>query len=99
MHRRYLIVVAVTMIFFSAGAYAQSGAPAFIAADVHGSFHTATPTMRGGLLPGGRFEVHNATMVDLIRIAYGADTDKIIGGPAWVEWNRYEILAKAPAGT
>jgi uncharacterized protein (TIGR03435 family) len=38
-------------------------------------------------------------MVDLIQEAYGVDTDKILGGPSWVEWNRYDIAAKAPPGT
>lgn len=73
--------------------------PTFSAADVHSSPHTATPQMRGGLLPGGMYQMHNATMIDLVQAAYGVDADRVIGGPSWVEWNRYDITAKAPSGT
>jgi uncharacterized protein (TIGR03435 family) len=40
-----------------------------------------------------------ATMVDLVRIAYGLDADKVVGGPSWVELDRFDVLAKAPANT
>lgn len=44
----------------------------------------------------GRYEIKTATMVDLIRTAYGFDPDKILGGPNWLEMNRYDIIAKLP---
>jgi uncharacterized protein (TIGR03435 family) len=55
--------------------------------------------MRGGLLRGNRFEIRNATMVDLIRTAYNVQPEKITGGPSWLEWNRFDIAALAPADT
>ena len=45
----------------------------------------------------GRYEIHSATMVDLIRIAWGYDADKILSGPNWLEMNRYDVIAKVPA--
>ncbi len=36
-------------------------------------------------------------MVDLIRTAYGFDPDKIVGGPSWLEMNRYDVAARVPA--
>ncbi|HEU5020241.1 MAG TPA: TIGR03435 family protein [Bryobacteraceae bacterium] len=44
----------------------------------------------------GRYEVRAATMVDLIRIGYGIDSDRIVGGPPWVELDRFDIVAKMP---
>jgi uncharacterized protein (TIGR03435 family) len=38
-------------------------------------------------------------MVDLIRIAYGIEAEKVAGGPSWLELDRYTVIAKAPAGT
>jgi uncharacterized protein (TIGR03435 family) len=46
---------------------------------------------------GGRYEVKTASMVDLIRIAYGYDADKILGGPSWLEMDRFEVIGKVPA--
>ena len=71
--------------------------PRFEIADVHVSAKTSTPYVRSGPVHDGRYEVKTATMVDLIRIAYGFDTDKILGGPSWLEMDRFDILAKAPA--
>ena len=45
----------------------------------------------------GRYELHNATIVDLIRTAYGIDADKVLGGPTWLEYDRFDVLAKIPA--
>src|SRR5205823_6274653 len=44
----------------------------------------------------GRYELKNATMVDLVRTAYNFDPDKVLGGPSWLEMDRYDILAKVP---
>src|SRR5215203_7084318 len=55
--------------------------------------------MRGGVLRGNRYVLRNATMVDLIRTAYGVQPERIAGGPSWLEWNRWDIAALAPEGT
>ena len=52
--------------------------------------------MRGGLMRGGRYELRTATMVDLIKLAYGVEDDNVIGGPNWLEFDRYNLIAKAP---
>jgi uncharacterized protein (TIGR03435 family) len=57
------------------------------------------PGMRGGILRGDRYEVRNATMVDLIRTAYDVQPERISGGPSWLEWNRWDIAARATEGT
>jgi len=71
----------------------------FEAADVRVSAKTANPFVRTGAARGGRYEVKDATMVDLIRIAYGFDADKVLGGPSWLEMDRFDVTAKVPADT
>jgi len=75
--------------------------PAFETADVHASAHTTNPNpfMTGGVLRGGRYDLRRATMVDLIRIAYGVDPDSVLGGPSWLETDRFDVIAKVPAET
>jgi uncharacterized protein (TIGR03435 family) len=55
--------------------------------------------MSGGLMRGGLYQLRRATMLDLIRTAYGVDEQKVIGGPSWLEVDRFDVRAKAPAGT
>jgi uncharacterized protein (TIGR03435 family) len=45
----------------------------------------------------GIFQIQTATMVDLIKTAYSIDADKVLGGPSWLELERYDVFAKAPA--
>jgi uncharacterized protein (TIGR03435 family) len=82
-------------------AFAQSidTPPAFQIADVHVSPRAMNLNMSGGFLRAGRYEIRKATMVDLISTAYGVDADKVIGGPSWLETDRFGIIAKAPANT
>jgi len=55
--------------------------------------------MRGGVLRAGRYEIRQASMVDLIRTAYGVDFDKVMSGPSWLESDRFDVIAKAPPAT
>src|SRR5690242_4254166 len=74
--------------------------PAFQIADIHSSAKVRNPQVQGGgPLQAGRFEMRQATMLDLIRTAYGLDPDLIVGGPSWLELDRFDVAAKAPAGT
>jgi uncharacterized protein (TIGR03435 family) len=102
--RRAFSAFGVIFLLAAAG-YAQS-APAtakFDAADISVRARTGTtnqPTMTGGVLRGGRYDLRNATMVDLIATAYGInDRDFVVGGPAWLERDRFDIAAKAPQST
>jgi uncharacterized protein (TIGR03435 family) len=70
----------------------------FEAADVHVSPDTPLPYPRGGLTGRGTYELRFATMVDLISIAENVPTAKVLGGPGWLEWDRFDVVAKIPAG-
>ena len=89
-------------IFLSAASFGQptGAATAFEIADVHvtpkalaNAFMEANPPING------RYEFHSASMIDLIRLAYEFDDEKILGGPHWLEMDRFEVIAKVPAGT
>jgi uncharacterized protein (TIGR03435 family) len=90
-----------TILISCAGCLASSQSPEtppkFEIADVHVSAKTANQFVRVGTVRGGRYEVKTATMVDLIRIAYDFEPDKVLGGPNWLEMDRFDIVAKVPA--
>ena len=73
--------------------------PAFQLADVHPSPWVRNPQMSGGALHAGRFELRRATMVDLIRTAYNLDAADVAAGPGWLDFDRFDIVAKAPPAT
>jgi uncharacterized protein (TIGR03435 family) len=54
--------------------------------------------MRSGF-SGGRYELRNASMVDLIQTAWSVDADNVAGGPEWLDTDRYDVIATAPAGS
>src|SRR5215831_92644 len=72
--------------------------PSFDLADVHVSPRSTTATTRLSFR-SGRYEIHNATMVDLVRTAYTIDADKILGGPSWIEFDRFDVIGLAPSNT
>ena len=45
--------------------------------------------------PGGRLVATNITLRALIRNAYSIDEARIVGGPAWIDADRFDITAKA----
>jgi uncharacterized protein (TIGR03435 family) len=75
--------------------------PSFDAADVHVSPKSANPNVQslGGFARGGRYQFRNATMLDMIASAYGLEPDKVMGGPSWLETDRFDILAKTSTST
>jgi uncharacterized protein (TIGR03435 family) len=73
--------------------------PAFEGADVHVSPYRRMPHMNGNFVRGDRYVLHQATMVDLIATAYGVDPSTVQGGPIWLESDRFDVIAKAPAAT
>jgi uncharacterized protein (TIGR03435 family) len=75
-----------------------SALPRFEVASVRVST-SSNPNWSGGELRGNRYELQNATMLELIRRAYDVRPEKIAGGPSWLEWNRYDVAALAPPNT
>lgn len=89
----------VLFLITAGAAFCQS----FDAADVHLSpladqVKDSKHLTVAGFVAADRYVVHRATLVDLIARAYSVDADKILGGPPWVDYNRYEIEAKVKPG-
>jgi uncharacterized protein (TIGR03435 family) len=78
---------------------AAASAPTFELAGVHPSPHTTNTDFTGGVLHADRYLLHNATMVDILSLAYGIDRDSILSGPAWLDLDRFDIDARAPRTT
>jgi len=55
--------------------------------------------MSGGVPRNGRYELRNASMVDLIRTAYDVSEDRVSGGPSWISSDRFDVIAKIPPNT
>jgi uncharacterized protein (TIGR03435 family) len=77
---------------------APSAEPAFEVADVHNSYHRYG-SMYGGDLVGDTYFLRLATMLDLIGAAYSVDRDHILGGPLWLEADRFDVNARTAPGT
>jgi len=54
---------------------------------------------RGGTAPGGRFTLTNVTAVQMITQAFRVKTVQVIGGPGWINEERYDVAAKMPDGS
>jgi bla regulator protein blaR1 len=46
--------------------------------------------------PGGRFTATNVPLKLLIRQAYQLQDSQVVGGPNWINTDRFDIIAKAP---
>src|ERR1051325_980896 len=95
--RIHLLAGISIAIFLSVAAFGQSAElpQRFEIADIHTSAYSQLPQMRG-ILGGSRYELRKATMVDLIKTAYGIDADNVVGGPTWLESDRFDVIAKTP---
>ena len=73
--------------------------PTFSVADVRVAANIKATHMNVAMVNHDRLLVHHATMVDMIAFAYGMDRNKVLGGPSWIDNDRYEIAALAPRDT
>jgi len=73
--------------------------PRFDATDVHTSAPALNPFTyaSGGFLRGNRYDLHKATLLDLISIAYQIAPENVAGGPNWLEFERFDVAGRAPA--
>lgn len=100
--KRTLAVVSLAALLAGAAiGQSTSSQPVFDAADVHVSLHGATDNF--GSLRAGRVELKGKTMLNLIMMAYGMnygrEDEKVIGGPAWLDTDRFDIVAKSAPGS
>src|SRR5215475_13474317 len=93
------LICAGAVTLLAVAAFGQSGgAPTFDVADVHVSPKAPNTFMRTTPARNGRYEIKNATMLDLVRTAYGVNPDRVLGGPIWLELDRFDVVAKIADG-
>src|ERR1041384_8426593 len=95
---RALTGVGAAILSVAALAQSADPPPAFAVADVHASPRGTSQAMRLAVR-AGRYEIRNATMVDLIRTAYMVDAANVLGGPNWLEYDRFDVAALLPPNT
>jgi len=92
--------IAATLLAACAGclAFGQTAeAPQkFEIADIHPSARSAGQRSRSTSVHNDRYVVKDATMVDLVGMAYGFAADKVLSGPNWLEMDRFDVTAKMP---
>lgn len=95
------LTVSVIAAWAACAAFGQTAAPPphFEVADIHPSAPTANQVARGPFTTGTRYDLRNATLVDLIVKAYDVTGDKVLGGPNWLEYDRFDISALVPPKT
>src|SRR5215475_5690306 len=98
---KFKFALAVLILSFTLLGHAQAPPTLqrFDAADVRIATRNSNSQSSGGFLRGALFQFRTATMLELISGAYGVDADKVLGGPNWLEWDRFTIIAKVPAAT
>ena len=91
--RASLAALVLTSSVYAARGYAQS-TPAFEVVSVKPS--TAPNDQTASFVqPGARYTASNMTLRMLVKTAYGVHDDQVVGGPAWIESDRFDIAAKA----
>ncbi|HTW66022.1 MAG TPA: TIGR03435 family protein [Bryobacteraceae bacterium] len=97
---RFSFISLSLFAFLAVLGFAQTATtrPRFDVADIHRSALALNPYtyLSGGVLRGARYDLRKATMLDLVRIAYGVDPEAVYGGPNWLAFDRFDIAAKAP---
>jgi uncharacterized protein (TIGR03435 family) len=93
-------VVTIAIILSSAArTAAQTDVPAasvaFEAASIKPSASPRDDEPTSMVMPGGRYVATNVTLRALVRTAYSLQQVQVVGGPAWVDSERFDVLATA----
>jgi uncharacterized protein (TIGR03435 family) len=83
-------------LFLLLGLAAFAQAPVFDAAVVQSSIADVADV---DFTPGGRLELRGMTMLNLIEYAYGVEGGRVAGGSAWLNTERFDVLAQGLKGT
>src|SRR5687767_3786878 len=92
------VFVAVALAQFANMSHAQAPAAAKFDVSSVKVNRSGAPFRIGPMLqPGGRVIATNLALRDLIRAAYGVDDNQLVGGPAWIDADQFDVEARGPA--
>jgi uncharacterized protein (TIGR03435 family) len=97
--RTSIVIALVTLLSIPIFGQSAQAPVAFDLAAVEISPPRTNPNFWIGPFRDGKYQIRQATMVDLIRTAYNIDTEKVLGGPSWLEVDRFDVTAKASPTT
>ena len=43
-----------------------------------------------------RFDMRDATLLDMIAVGFNRQDQAIVGGPTWIDFDRFDVVAKIP---
>src|SRR5262249_46667276 len=87
---KYLLLVPIAVVL------AQAPQPQFEVASIKPN-KSGDGRVMIGVQPGGRFNATNVPLKFLIRQAYQLQDFQIVGGPDWINSDRFDVIAKAEA--
>jgi uncharacterized protein (TIGR03435 family) len=92
-----LLVPSASMLLAQTPAPAKDPAPPAstepLIVDVHPSPYRAVIWYRTNI-GNQRFDMRDASILDLISLAYDRENGAILGGPAWIDFDRFDVIAK-----
>ena len=92
-----LFVPCVPMLLAQAPVAAKDAAPPALTdpfiVDVHPSPYRSTIYYRTNI-GHQRFDMRDATMLDMIALAYSREDQAILGGPTWIDFDHFDVVAK-----
>jgi uncharacterized protein (TIGR03435 family) len=95
-------LAAVTSPILIGVIHAQTASPAFDVASVKPNSNSNPRSAGFQSLPGGALSIRNIPLRLIVTEAYGLPmanvTERLIGAPKWIDEERFDIEAKAPAG-
>src|SRR5579863_9406382 len=98
-HMKRILVVAAFAILATNVLFGQSNTDKVEFGAV--SIKPSLPGARGGgyNVSTGRLNAKNQSLRDLVKFAFGVQDYQVTGGPAWIDSERYELLATFPGET
>jgi bla regulator protein blaR1 len=85
-------------VLFSSIAFGQTPdkRPEFDVVDIKLNI-SGSPDGVGEILPSGQFRAINIPVREIVKFAYNLREEAVVGAPAWLNSDRFDIVGKAPA--
>ena len=90
---RPLIALAIAGAFAAAGASAQTPQRSFEVASIKRNVTPQSPTFFQPTTD--RLNAGNVPLRMLLQLAYDVEPEQVVGGPDWIDRDRYDIVARA----
>src|SRR5688572_7232453 len=95
MNRSRTVLASLTALILSAAVFSTHAqqAPAFEVASIKPN--TSGDERSSSIVqPGARYTATNVTLRMLIKTAYQVHDDQVVGGPGWIETERFDVAAR-----